>query len=236
MAGNWFPSVTVEQYGRPVDADPLLRPRPDVIVSGAMRNLAAVGVLIVALVSACGDTGSPTAEIQPANTPGATPDSSQNVNCPASGGPSSGSLTGLGATIGQFRQAHQQDPKYTSQFDGTVSGGPNDGLPALVASCYRSGVVVSVQQNLPLAITEEQAKASVPTLGIAPDDSQFQSAKELGLCELVYFMSASIANDPGANDTAGTFVVELQPPGTVSAFDPKNVTTMIYDLDTSGGC
>jgi hypothetical protein len=199
--------------------------------------MAVLGVVIVALVTACGDTGSPsTSEAQPANTPGATPDSSQNVNCPGSGGPSSGSLTGLGATIGQFRQAHAQDPAHTSDFGNTISGGPNDGLSELIAFCYRSGVVVAVQENLPLAITEEQAKASVATLGIAPEDSQFQSAKTLASCELDYFMSASIASDAGANDTAGTFVVELEPPASVSAFDPKNVTTLLYALDTSGGC
>jgi hypothetical protein len=33
-----------------------------------------------------------------------------------------------------------------------------------------------------------------------------------------------------------TVVVELEPPATVSTFDPNNVTTLIYDLDTSGGC
>lgn len=193
-------------------------------------------VALLVLTCSCGSDSSPAAEAQPANTPGATPDSSQNVNCPASGGPSSGSLTGLGATIGQFRQAHQQDPKYTSDFGGTISGGPNAGLHQFTAFCYASGVVVAVQQNLPLVITGEQAKASIPTLGIAPEDSQLQSAKTLASCELDYFMSASIASDPGANDTAGTFVVELEPPANVSAFDPKNVTILLYALDTSGGC
>jgi hypothetical protein len=186
--------------------------------------------------AACGSSPSPATEAEPANTPGATPDSSQNVNCPGSGGPSSGTLTGLGATIGQFRQTHPQDPAHTSDFGSTISGGPNDGLSELIAFCYRSGVVVAVQQNLPLAITEEQAKASVPTLGIAPEDSQFQYAKTLTSCELEYFVSGSIASDPGANDTAGTFVVELEPPPTVSAFAPKNVTILLYAVDTSGGC
>jgi hypothetical protein len=61
------------------------------------------------------------------------------------------------------------------------------------------------------------------------------SSKPQATCELDYYTSGSIGNDPGANDTAGTFVVELQSPAT-TAWDPNNVTSLIYDLDTSGGC
>jgi hypothetical protein len=183
----------------------------------------------------CGGGSPPAAEAEPANTPGATPDSSQNVNCPGSGGPSSGSLTGLGATIGQFRQAHAQDPAHTSDFGGTISGGPNDGLSHFTAFCYASGLVVSVTQNLDSEITAPHARSSIASLGIAPNDSMLTSSKPQATCELDYYTSASIGNDPGANDTAGTFVVELQSPAT-TAWDPNNVTSLIYDLDTSGGC
>ena len=68
---------------------------------GRNRLGAALGfIALLALAPACDSGSSPTVETQPANTPGATPDSSQNVNCPGSGGPSSGTLTGLGASIG----------------------------------------------------------------------------------------------------------------------------------------
>ncbi len=171
----------------------------------------------------------------PANTPGATPNSATNVNCPGSGGPSSGTLTGLGATIGQFRTAHPQDSTYVSDFGGTISGGPNDGLHEFTASCSTSGVVVSVTQNFNQSMTDSQVTASLISLGIVPADSQFQSAQTRGACEIFYYQAASIGSDPGANDTAGTFLVELQPPGS-SAWDPANVTTLVYDVDESGGC
>jgi hypothetical protein len=199
----------------------------------AKRLLAILSATMV-FVSSCGE-GSPSSGVTPANTPGATPNSATNVNCPGSGGPSSGNLSGLGATIGQFRTAHPQDPKYTSQFGTTISGGPNKGLAQLTAFCSTGGVVVSVTQNLNESISDSQAKASLISMGIAPADSQFQSAKTLGPCEIFYFQAASIGSDPGANDTAGTFLVELQPPG-ASAWDPNNVTTLVYDLDESGGC
>jgi hypothetical protein len=184
--------------------------------------------------SSCGG-GTPSAGGAPVNTPGATPNAATNVNCPGSGGPSSGTLTGLGATIGQFRTAYPQDSAHTSDFGGTISGGPNDGLSQLSAFCSTGGVVVSVTQHLNQSVTDVQVKASLISLGIAPADSQFQSARTPGACEIFYYQSASIADDPGANDTAGTFLVELQPPGS-SAWDPTNVTTLVYDLDESGGC
>ena len=202
----------------------------------AVRGFLGIAIAVV-LISACGDTGSSSAANgEPANAPGATPDSSQNVNCPGNGGPSSGSLTGLGATIGQFRDAHEQDPKYTSDFGGVITSGPNQNLHHLTAFCYASGVVVSVTQNLDTPTTAQQARANIVALGIAPQDSKLTSSQPQATCELDYYKSAAISNDPGANDTAGTFVVELQPPATVKSWDPNNVTSLIYDLDTSGGC
>ena len=200
-----------------------------------------LGVLIGALIlvaltaeTSCG--GSTTSSgVVPANTPGATPDSATNVNCPASGGPSSGTLTGLGATIGQFRAAHPQDSRYASDFGGTISGGPNDGLHELTASCSSGGLVVLVAQRLNQPVTDSKAKASLIALGIAPADAQFQSAETPGACEILYYQSASLASDSGANDTAGTFRVELVPPGS-SAWDPTNVTTLFYDLDVTRAC
>jgi hypothetical protein len=192
-----------------------------------------VFVVLTAESSSCGGS-TPSSSGVPVNTPGATPNSATNVNCPGSGGPSSGTLTGLGATIGQLRRAHPQDPKYTSQFGATISGGPNNGLPEFTAFCTSGGVVVSVAQNLDRAMTDARVKASLISLGIAPADSKFQSAKTPGPCRIFYYVSASIASDPGANDTAGTFGVWLQPPG--STWDPSNVQTLIYDLDEEGGC
>ena len=185
------------------------------------------------MTASCGGHAAPTT-VEPENTPGTNPKDVQLVNCPDSGGPSSGSLTGLGATIGQFRQAHPQDPKYTSQFGETISGGPNDGLPELTASCTAAGVVVFVTQSLSTAMSDAKVKASVLSFGIAPADSQFQKKQTLKPCELYFYKSASLAAAPGTNDTAGTFVVDLIPLGT--NWDPGNVQTLIYDLDTSGGC
>jgi len=191
--------------------------------------------LIVATVG-CGETSSTPGSAEPANTPGASPDDSASVNCPASGGPSSGSLSGLGATIGQFRQAHPQDPKYTSQFGATITGGVNNGLPELTARCSTGGVIVSVNQNFDTVMSAAKVKASMMSLGIAPADSVFLSATTMATCEIYYYVSASIAGDPGANDTAGSFLVELEPPAAVTGWDPANVASVIYDLDESGGC
>jgi hypothetical protein len=207
----------------------------------AKRLLAILGgalllVVLTAEASSCGGSTQSSGGA-PANTPGAIPNDATNVNCPGSGGPSSGTLTGLGATIGQFRIAHPQDPQYTSDFGGTYSGGPNDGLHELSAFCSAGGVVVVVTQHLNQVMTDSQVKASFISLGIAPADSQFQSAKTVGAtCEIFYYQSSAIAGDPGASDSAGTFLVELQPPGS-SAWDPTNVTTLVYDLDESlAGC
>lgn len=84
--------------------------------------------VVVLVLAACGEAP-PTSSgnAQPANTPGATPNDAASVNCPGSGGPSGGTLTGLGATLGQFRLAHPQDPSYTSDFGGKISGGPMTG-------------------------------------------------------------------------------------------------------------
>jgi hypothetical protein len=173
-----------------------------------------VAVLVVAslLGLSCGDTSGTAVGDEPANTPGAIPKDVVLVNCPGSGGPSSGALTGPGATIGQVRLAHPQDPKYSSQFGGRISGGPNDGLAAMTASCTAGGVVVFVMQNLATAMSDAEVKASVIALGIVPADSKFQSKKTLKPCELLFFKSASLGDAPGTNDTPGTFVVDLIPP------------------------
>ena len=187
-------------------------------------------------VAGCSEAApSPTAG-QPVNTPGATPNDAASVNCPASGGPSSGGLTGLGATIGQFRAAHQQDSAHTSDFGGVLSGGPNDGLPAMTARCSNGGIIVSVDQNLAQSMSDTQVKTGLASLGIAPRDSQFQSAQTPGACEIFFYKSDLIARDPGANDMAGTFLVELGSPVNVGGWDATNVADLIYDLDESGGC
>ena len=91
-------------------------------------------------------------------------------------------------------------------------------------------------QNLDNATTAAKVRNTIASLSIAPDDSKLTSSRPQATCELDFYTSAAIAADPGANDTAGTFVVELQPPATTSGWDPNNVTSLIYDLDTSGGC
>src|SRR5438046_8598058 len=116
-------------------------------------------LVFLAATAGCGGTSSTVSGAEPANTPGASPDDAASVNCPGSGGPSSGTLTGLGATIGQFRQAHRQDPQYTSQFGATISGGVNDRLPELTARCSPGGVIVSVDQNFHAAMSAAQVKA-----------------------------------------------------------------------------
>ena len=47
-------------------------------------------------------------------------------------------------------------------------------------------------------------------------------------------LPAAVAGDAGANDTAGTFLVELIPPG--SKWEPANVQTLYYAFDTEGDC
>jgi len=196
------------------------------------------GLAILITLAACsegGTSGTP-GNGTPANTLGATPNDLASVNCPGRGGPTIGTLTGLGATIGQFRNAHPQDAKYTSQFGATIAAGPNIGLPELSARCSAEGVIVSVDQHLDGSMSDSQVQASIISLGIAPSDAQFQSERPPGTCEILYYSSASIAADPGANDTAGTFLVELTSPVSVGHWDPSNVGDLIYDLDESGGC
>ena len=210
--------------------------------SDAGKTYRILGVLTGALVfavltaesSSCG--GAPSSDSTPANTPGATPNDAATVNCPGDGGPSSGVLTGLGATIGQFRQANPQDPKYPSDFGATIAGGVNDGLHELSARCSTGGVVVFVQQNFDALTSAARVRASLISLGIAPADSVFKSARTMATCQILFYVSASIAADPGANDTAGTFLVELEPPPTVSGWNPAQVASLIYDLDEGGGC
>jgi hypothetical protein len=222
----------------PIDRiEHLERLRPMLAAAMAKQLLALLsGVLLLVVLTAESSTcgGSPASNVMPVNTPGATPNDATNVNCPGSGGPSSGSLTGLGATIGQFRTAHPQDPKYTSQFGVTISGGPNDGLAELTASCNTGGLVVFVTQNLDRPMTDAQVKASLISMGIAPPDAVFVKARTPGPCKILYYTSAAIAGDAGANDTAGTFLVELIPPG--SKWEPANVQTLYYALDTEDDC
>jgi hypothetical protein len=201
-----------------------------------MRRLGGVlaCVLLLGCLAACGDAGNPGFNGEPENTPGTNPKDVKLVNCPGGGGPSSGSLTGLGATIGQFRQAHPQDPKYTSDFGEIISGGPNDGRHELTASCTAAGVVVFVSQNLSQPMTDAKVKASVLSLGIAPADSKFEKKLTLKPCELFFYRSASLGAAPGTNDEAGTFVVDLIPPG--SDWNAMDVESLIYDLETTPEC
>ena len=96
---------------------------------------------------------------------------------------------------------------------------------------------MSVDQNFGALMTAARVKASMISLGIAPSDSVLKSTQTMATCQLLFYVSASIASDPGANDTAGTFLVELEPP--VSAgmtWTPARVASLIYDLDEMGGC
>ena len=90
-------------------------------------------LLILALaLTACGSTVETTfttvGQPSPILAASTGPTGLTSVNCPFGGGPTGGSLSGLGATLGAFTSAHgPQDSKYPSQFGGTISGGDNDG-------------------------------------------------------------------------------------------------------------
>lgn len=68
-----------------------------------------------------------------------------------------------------------------------------------------------------------------------PADATLVSDTTPTPCEILIYHSASVAAVADASDPAGTFVVELetsiQAPG-----DLNKVDSLIYDLDTTGGC
>ena len=189
---------------------------------------------VVGILAGCGQTQATSGS--PSGIPEATPNMSGLNDCPASGGPTTGELTGLGATIGQFRQAHHQGPSHANWFGDLISGGPNDGLPELSARCSDRGVIVAVIQYLANSMTEAQVKASLPSLGMVPRDSQLQSIQPRKACEELFFKSQSIAADSLAKDPTGTFLVSLQSPDSIGHWDATKVEWLAYELNVSDLC
>lgn len=165
-----------------------------------------------------------------------TPDDLTSVDCPGGGGPTGGALSGLGATLGAFTAAHgPQDPQYPAQFGPTISGGVNDLLPTFTARCSSGGTIVSVAQNLAVEAPAVAVKADLAGYGIMPPDATLVSDSTPTPCEILMYHSAAIAAVDDASDPAGTFLVELIP-GSDAPGDLSRVGSLIYDLDTTGGC
>src|SRR5437868_3492947 len=94
--------------------------------------------LAVLVLTACGsNAGSGTSTETPAAAAGTTPNAVSLVNCPPSGqGPTGGSLTGLGASLGAFEDAHQpRDPGHDAEFGQKWSEGINNGLNEFSVRC-----------------------------------------------------------------------------------------------------
>jgi hypothetical protein len=173
---------------------------------------------------------SPAAEASPA---AGTPSDLASVNCPYSGDPSGGNLTGIGATLGAFREAHgPQSQGYPAQFGTTINGGPNVGASEFSARCSTSGTIVSVNQALAKAAPAAAVKKAIKGYGILPPDSKLVTDTTPQPCEILIYRSPALAATPAAQDPAGTFVVELAS----TAGDLKQTDSIIYDLDTTGGC
>jgi hypothetical protein len=181
-----------------------------------------VAVTLLMVTAGCGTATETTPPLAPSD-------------CPASGGPDGGSLTGLGATVGAFRTVHgPQDPKYPTQFGKTISGGPNDGLPEFTAHCSTAGIIAGIAQAFEKGATGAAVKQALGTYGIMPADAQLVSDTTPTSCrsgpsELLVYKSPSLAGTPDAQDPPGTFVVDLS---TAS----KLVYDILYDLDTTGAC
>jgi len=194
----------------------------------------------VALVTVgCGTSGGSAAPATPtgsiASTAAATPNDLNSVNCPGTGGADGGTLTGLGATLGEFRKAHgPQDSAASAEFGATIRGAGNDGLHEFSARCSTLGIVVSVNQYLAKVASASAVKKALNGYGILPADAKLVSDTTPMPCEILMFKSASLAASANIQDPDGTFLVELQ--GSVEIPDLKHVDSLIYDLDTTGGC
>lgn len=192
------------------------------------------------LLTACGnDNGSGASTVPSSATAGATPNAASLVNCPPTGqGPTEGSLTGLGASIGAFEQAHgPRDAQHDAEFGRVWPGPTNEGLHEFSPRCTQAGYVGSVQRFLGSPVTAAQVKAGIQRDEIAPPDATQTDDKTLGQCELVIFHSPSLASVAGVDDPAGNFVLELgSSTANGGAYDASDVEDLIYDYDVSGGC
>ena len=192
------------------------------------------------LLTACGnDNGSGASTVPSSAVAGATPNAASLVNCPPTGqGPTGGSLTGLGASIGAFEQAHgPRDQQYDAEFGRVWPGPTNKGLHEFSPRCTQAGYVGSVQRYLGSPLTAAQVKAGIQRDGIAPLDATQIDDKTQGQCELVIYHSPSLASVAGLGDPAGNFVLELgSSTANGGAYNAADVEDLIYDYDVNGGC
>jgi hypothetical protein len=200
-----------------------------------MRRIAVA--LLILLLAGCSDGASESLGPPTAPVVSPTPNILASVVCPpGSTGPSSGALTGLGATIGAFAAAHApQDPQDPSKFGGTVTGGPNDGAPTFTAHCSTGGTIVSVLQNLSAEAPAMDLKTALKGYGIVPPDATLITDTTPSPCETFIYHSDALAAVPDASDPAGTFLVQLNP-GADAPGDLDRVATLIYLLDMTAGC
>ncbi|MDQ6877351.1 MAG: hypothetical protein M3082_06570 [Candidatus Dormibacteraeota bacterium] len=203
-----------------------------------MRRLLFACFVALATIG-CGTSGSGAA---PVETPSgsvtsalATPNALNSVDCPGTGGPDGGALSGLGATLCRFRSAHgPQDSAASAEFGVTITGGSNDGLHEFSAQCSTLGIVVSVNQYLAKAASAAVVKKALKGYGILPADAKLLSDETPLPCEFLIYKSASLAVEANIQHPDGTFLVELQ--ASIQTPDLKHVDSLIYDLDTTGGC
>ncbi len=210
------------------------------MTAGGWSNLkrALASGLAIVVLTACGSTGTGASTETPAAAAGTTPNALSLVNCPPTGqGPTGGSLTGLGASIGAFADTHQPvDRQYNGEFGQVWSGQVNKDLHEFSTRCTQSGYVGSVTHNLGSPATADQAKASI-THDLAPSDAKQTDDKVFGPCELVFYKSATLATVLGMNDPDGTFVVELgSTTNNGGGYNASDVESLLYDYDVSGGC
>jgi hypothetical protein len=160
------------------------------------------------------------------------------VNCPPTAqGPTDGSLTGLGASIRAFEDAHPpRDRQHDAEFGQTWAGPINNGLHEFSPRCTQAGYIGAVTHYLGTRLTADQVKLSV-THDLAPPDAKQTDDKVQPKCELVFYQSAALAALAGVNDPGGTFLVELgSSTDNGGDYNPADVESLIYDYDTSGGC
>lgn len=203
-----------------------------------MRRGLLFGLAAITLTTCGGVSGNTGPTEAPGATAGTTPNALSLVNCPPSGqGPSGGDLTGFGASIGAFEDAHRpRDPQYDAEFGQVWQGSTNYHLHEFTTRCTQAGYIGSVTHNLGSPITAAQAKAAIPH-DLGPSDSKPTDDKVSGACELVFFHSDALSTVARLDDPAGNFVVEL---GSTTAngggYNASDVESLLYDYDVSGGC
>lgn len=197
--------------------------------------MAAAAMMILTACSS--NSGSATSTETPAAATGTTPNALSLVNCPPTGqGLTGGGLAGLGASIGAFADAYQpRDQQYPDEFGRQWAVGLR--LHEFSTRCTQSGYIGSVTHELGSSITATQAKSRIGSDGLAPRDATQTDDKVGPTCELVFYLSPSLASVAGMDDPAGTFVVELtSSTDNGGGYNPADVESLLYDYDVSGGC